>query len=385
MTYLTALSVQAAKATGKDYKLYDGNRTGLYLQVRKNGSKYYAQRLRIRGRVRYIGIGPTRLMALREAREAALGNQKVARAGGDPLALKKRQHIPTCAEGVEAVLAIHAANWKDSGKSEKQWRASLRDYAMKRIGDRRVSDITTSDVMAVLIPIWNTKRETTRRVRQRIGAVMKWAIAEGYREDNPAGEAIGAALPKNSTTKKHFQVVPHKHVAAALLKVKRSDAGLSTKLAIEFLTLTACRSGEVRGAQWDELDLEARTWAVPASRMKSKRPHMVPLSDAALNVISNTKANCSHEILVFPSPRNNPLSDNTLSKLLRDLDIEGTPHGMRTAFRSWCAETGQNREASEECLAHVNPNKVEAAYQRSNLLKLRRQIMQGWADYVSTR
>ena len=383
MTNLTALSVQTAKETGKDYKLYDGNRTGLYLQVRKNGSQYFAQRLRIHGRVRYIGIGSTRFVKLREAREAALENQKIARAGGDPLALKKRPQTPTFAEGVEAVLAIHAANWKDSGKSEKQWRASLRDYAMKRIGDRRVSDITTSDVMAVLIPIWNTKRETARRVRQRIGAVMKWAVAQGYREDNPAGEAIGAALPKNGTTKKHFQAVPHKHVAAALQKVKRSDAGLSTKLALQLLTLTACRSGEVRGAQWDELDLEARTWTVPAERMKSKRPHTVPLSEAALNVILEAKANCYHENLIFPSPRNKPLSDNTLSKLLRDLNIKGTPHGMRTAFRSWCAETGQNREAAEECLAHVNPNKVEAAYQRSSLLELRRKVMQAWADYLA--
>ena len=379
------LSARLVKTVKQPGKYYDGNHSGLFLLVKSTGRKSYVQRIMVRRKTHDIGLGSTRLTALAEAREAAYLNQKIARSGGDPLALRKRQHAPTFAEAVETVIGIHAINWKGRGKSENQWRASLRDYAMKRLGDQHVSDITTTDVMAVLLPIWNEKRETAKRVRQRIGAVMKWAIAEGHRQDNPAGEAIGAALPKNGMARQHQRAVPHERVAAALQKVRASDAWASTKLAIEFLTLVACRSGEVRGARWNEVDPEAATWTVPAERIKSGRSHMVPLSDQSLAVLSKAQTVRDSSGLVFPSITGKQLSDNTLSKLFRELGINGTPHGMRTAFRSWCAETGQNREASEECLAHVNPNKLEAAYQRSSLLKLRCPIMQAWADYVSTQ
>ena len=237
------------------------------------------------------------------SRQAAFDNRKLARAGGDPLALKRRPDVPTFAEAAETVIGIHAAGWKDGGKSAAQWRASLRDYAMLRLGRRRVSDITTANVMAVLLPIWNDKRETARRVRQRIGAIMKWAVAEGHRADNPAGEAIGAALPKNGVVRAHQRALPHAEVGAAVAQVRAPGAYAATVLCFEFLTLCAVRSGEARLARWDEVDLEAATWTIPGGRMKAKREHRVPLSGRALEVLHEARALADGSGWVFPSPR----------------------------------------------------------------------------------
>ena len=166
----------------------------------------------------------------------------------------RASRAPTFEQAVEKVIGTHAENWKDGGKSAAQWRASLRDYAVPKIGAERVDHISTADIMEVLLPIWSTKRETARRVRQRIGAVLKWAVAQGYREDNPAGDAISAALPKNNVRRRHQRALPHPQVAEALVRVRTSKAHRATALAFEFLVLTACRSGEVRRARWDEVD-----------------------------------------------------------------------------------------------------------------------------------
>ena len=302
--------------------------------------------------------------------------------GGNPLALKKQQKTPTFAEAVETVISIHSAGWKDGGKSEKQWRASLRDYAMRNLGDCPVSDITTHDVMAVLLPIWNTKRETAMRVRQRIGAVMKWAIAEGFRSDNPAGEAIGAALPKNDIVRTHQRALPFTKVAGALDKVRSSGANPSTVLAFEFLVLTACRSGEVRHAQWSEIDTDEEVWVIPASRMKTKREHRVPLSKQALKVLAKARKLTDGAELVFPSALGRVLSDNTLSKLLRELGIDAVPHGFRSTFRDWCGDSGQPREVAEAALAHVVRG-VEGAYARSDLFERRRKLMAAWGRAIA--
>ena len=374
---LTARFVQTKNTPGK---YGDRSGTGLFLLVKKSARKSYVQRITIRGKVRDIGLGSTRFTSLAEARSAAIENKKLALAGGDPLALKKKPDVPTFREAVDIVIRLHASGWK-SEKSEKQWRASLRDYAMPRLGNLRVSDITTADVMAVLLLIWNEKRETARRVRQRIGAVMLWAIAEGYRDSNPAGEAIGAALPKNGALRTHQRALPFAEVGAALAKIKASDAWPCAKLAIEFLTLTACRSNEVRGAQWCEIDFDKRTWTVPAERMKSKHEHVVPLSDRAVEVLTEAQIFSGDGELIFPSVTGRKLRDDTLSELFRKLDIPGTPHGMGSSFRSWCAETNQNRETAEAALAHVVPG-VEGVYQRSTLIELRRKLMQAWSDYL---
>ena len=379
---LTAAFVKNIKHSGRCGSDKYGDEHGLILRVSPTGSKQWIWRGTVRGKRRDLGLGGYPYVTLAEARLAAFEAKKLSRAGGDPATLRSRD-VPTFKEAIDTVIGIHAAGWKESGKSEKQWRASLRDYAMPKLGRRRVSDISTADVMAVLLPIWHDKRETARRVRQRISAIMKWAIAEGYRDDNPAGEAIGAALPKNSVVRIHQRALPHAEVGAALAKIRASGASIVTVLAFEFLTLTACRSGEVRKATWDELDLGAAVWTVPPERMKTKREHRVPLSSFAIEVLNDARKLVDGSGLIFPSPTSKVLSDNTLSKLCRENNIGCVPHGMRSSFRDWAAECSDTpREVCELALAHINSDRVEAAYRRSDLFERRRILMEAWATYL---
>ena len=365
-----------------------GDEHGLRLRVyqsrkRKSISRQWIWRGTVNGVRRDAGLGGFPYVTLAEARQTAFEYRKIARAGGDPLALKRQPDVPTFAEAVETVIGIHREGWKDAGKSEKQWRASLRNYAMRRLGRKRVDEINTADVMAVLIPHWHTKNETMRRVRQRIGAVMKWAVAQGYRDDNPAGDAITAALPKNSSMRRHQRALPFGEVGDALNKVKWSGAYRPTVLAFELLVLTACRSGEVRLATWDEIDFDTATWTVPANRMKSKRDHRVPLSGGALEILQEARDFTDISGLVFPSPRGGSVSENTLSKLLRELQIDAVPHGFRSSFRDWAAECSDApREVCELALAHVNSDRVEAAYRRTDLFERRRVLMEQWSSFV---
>lgn len=335
----------------------------------------------MQGRRVDLGLGGYPYTSLAEARQTAFEHRKLARAGGDPRALTRR--VPTFADAAERVISVHRASWRPGSKSEAQWRASLRDYAMPSLRSKRVDQISTADVMAVLLPIWSTKAETARRLRQRVSAIMKWAIAQGYRPDNPAGEALGAALPKNTGQRAHFRALPHAEVAAALDKVRSSRAWVGTKLALEFLVLTAGRSGEVRLARWDEIDFDGATWTVPSDRMKAGRRHRVPLSVRALDLLQEAQEIADGSGLVFPTTSSGrALSQSTLSKLLRDLSIPCVPHGFRTSFRMWCGETAVAREVAEAALAHVVRNKAEAAYARGDLLGRRRQVMEEWSHYV---
>jgi len=193
--------------------------------------------------------------------------------------------MPSFEHAVERVIAIHGEAWKDGGKTASLWRSSLREYAFPLIGEKPVDQITTADVMSVLVPFWSRKHETARKVRRRIGTVMKWAVAQGHRQDNPAGDAITAALPKRLSQVRHMPALPHSEVAAAIRAVYGSRAWIGTKLAFEYLVLTAARSGEVRLAHWDEIDLAAALWTVPAERMKAQRQHRVPLSRRAVELL----------------------------------------------------------------------------------------------------
>ena len=292
--------------------------------------------------------------------------------------------VPTFEEAAEKVIAVHRAGWKNGSRSEEDWRGTLRDYAMPKLGGRPVSRITTADVMAVLLPIWNEKRVTARRVRQRIGAVMRWAVAQGYREDNPAGEAIGAALPKNGVRPRHLAALPYAEVAGVLEQVRGSGAYPGTVLAFQFLVLTACRSGEVRGALWKEMDLVAREWRIPPERMKTNREHRVPLSRGALEVLEEARALEDGTGVVFPSLRGGPLSKLAIAKLVRDLGIRAVPHGFRSSFRDWAAECSDApREVCELALAHVNTNAIEAAYRRTDLFERRRALMETWSAFLA--
>ena len=213
---------------------------------------------------------------------------------------------------------------------------------------------------------------------------MKWAVAQGYRQDNPAGEAIGAALPKNGGIQRHQRALPHGEVAGAIQAVRQSDATASVKLAVEFLVLTACRSGEVRLARWDEMNLEDGEWTIPADRMKNKRDHRVPLSTRAQEILEETRDHTVLSDLVFPSPSGRALSDSTLSKLLRELAVRAVPHGFRSSFRDWAAEcTDAPHAVMEAALAHVVKNKAEAAYARSDLFERRRALMNDWSNYLA--
>ena len=343
-------------------------------------SKTWSQRLRIGGTPCNVGLGAFPVVTLAEAREAALENLRAVAQGRDPR--ERSDGVPTIEQAIEKVLAIHSPNWKNP-RTVDIVRRSLVEYVVPKIGRRRVSEITTADVLAVLVPIWNEKRETAKRVRQRIGMVMKWAVAEGHREDNPAGDAIAAALPKNGGPATHRRALPHAEVAGAVRKVRESGAYQSTKLAFEFLILTAARSGEVRGATWAEIDVEARTWTVPADRMKAARDHRVPLSARAVAVLEAARELADSSGLVFPSARGKVMSDMTLSKLIRELGVEAVPHGFRSSFRDWAAEcTDAPREVAELALAHEVGSAVERAYARSDLFDRRRRLMHDWAEYV---
>ena len=377
------LSASFIREVTEPGRYYDGD-AGLFLLVQERAGrirKAYVQRVTIHGRRRDIGLGSTKWTTLTEARAVAQANRKAARQGGNPLAAKRK--VPTFADAFEAALSIQAAGWRGSAeKTARSWRNTVGEYAMPRLGRVPVDRITTADVLAVLAPIWHDKRETARKLRQRIGTVMKWAIAEGHRTDDPTGPALTAVLPRNGKATVHHKALPFDQVAGALETVRQSRAYRVTVLAFEFLVLTATRSGEVRGARWSEVDLEGATWTVAADRTKTGAEHRVPLSGSAVAVLSEAREIADGSELVFPSVTGLELSDSTISKLLRESGIAAVPHGFRSSFRDWCGAMGIDREVAEAALAHSRPG-VEAAYHRADLFERRRAVMDRWAAYVA--
>lgn len=380
---LSASFVKTVNVPGRYGDGRGGHGLSLLVKPMRAGgfSKSWSQRVLINGRPTNIGLGGYPVVTLADARRAVIANRRAIARGLDPRA----GGVPTFEEAAEKVIAMHEPTWKNGARSAAIWRSSLRDYAMPHLGRKTVDTITTTDVMAVLVPIWSTKRETARRVRQRIGAVMKWSVAHRYRQDNPAGDAIAEALPRDSTAAKvHHRALPHAEVGVAVETIRASGAYRSTVLAFEFLVLTASRSGEVRGARWEEVDFDAATWTVPASRMKIARPHRVPLSTRAVEILREAQDLSNDTDLVFPSPTGRMLSDSTISKLVRENRIKCVPHGMRSSFRDWAAECSEApREVCELALAHVNSDRVEAAYRRSDLFERRRELMEEWATYLA--
>ena len=269
---------------------------------------------------------------------------------------------------------------------------TLREYACPQLGGKGVDRITTADVMAVLLPIWTSKHATAQKVRQRIGTVMKWAIAQGYRNDNPAGDALTAALPKRSAAGRHQRALPHAGVADAIAAVRASAAWAGLKLVFEFLVLTATRSAEARLAAWDEIDLDARVWTLPAARTKAGREHRVPLCSRAVEILDDARrlgvgrTGGAAAGLVFPTQRGKAIADARLSGVLHQLGIGAVPHGFRSSFRDWASErTDHPREVVEAALAHVVRNRTEAAYARSDLFERRRRLMDDWMNYLNGR
>ena len=378
------LTAQQVKRVTEPGRYFDG--LGLYLHVSDTGAKSWIQRLMVQGKPREIGHGGYPLVSLAEARQIALDCKKSARTNGDPLTeRRKNRGVPTFAAVTAAVLKLNRPSWRNE-KHGKQWQSTLETYAFPRLGNRPVDTITTGDILAVLTPIWHEKPETAMRVRQRLKSVMEWSVAQGHRQDNPAGDAISKALLKRSTRVQHMRALPYGEVAAAIAKVRASDATTIAKLAFEFLVLTAARSGEVRGATLDEIDLENRTWTIPADRMKAGVEHRVPLSDRSVTILLEAAKVRTNSRLVFPSVTDRQLSDNALSKLLRKNGILSTVHGFRSSFRDWAGErTGTSHEVMEQALAHTIPNHVERAYARSDLFEKRRSLMDSWAAFLEAK
>ena len=262
--------------------------------------------------------------------------------------------------------------------------SSLARHVLPYIGDKPVGAVTSADLHFVLRRIWHSRPETARRVRQRIHAVMEWAIAMHLRDDNPC-ERLGKTLGAQQDLRQHMRAIPHGEVAAAVRAVNGSAATPAVKLTFEFLVLTAARTGEVRGARWSEIDLPTRVWTIPARRMKSRRAHRVPLSGRAIEVLESARQlGGGSSPLVFPSQGDKPISVTRLPRILQSVKVDAVPHGFRSSFRDWAAEeTNHPREVVEAALAHVVGNQTEAAYARSDLFERRRLLMDEWADYLS--
>ncbi len=379
-----ALTAMQVRNLNKPGRYADGN--GLYLVVDPSGAKRWLLRIIVHRKRRDIGLGSVSLVSLSEAREKALVSRKLAREGGDPLAEKRKEQreIPSFAKAAEQVHGEHKASWKNK-KHAEQWINTLTDYVFPHFGASRVDQIQTPDVLRALAPIWLTKPETARRVRQRISAVMDWAKASGFRTgDNPV-EGVGKGLPKQSNREKHHEAMPYAQVPAFIEMLHDADTGEITWLAFEFLILTASRTSEVLAARWTEVDFEQTLWTVPAERMKAGRIHRIPLSPRCLEILSRAKVLGAGSAYIFPGRTGEkPLSNMVFLMLLRRMNLEVTAHGFRSSFRDWAAETTSfPREVAEMALAHTIENKVEAAYRRGDLMAKRREMMEAWSQYLN--
>jgi len=380
MGKLTALKIRSLAEPGR---YSDGD--GLFLEINGKGAASWILRVQNNGKRQDIGLGSSKVVSLKEAREVAFATRQKIAQGIDPVAERKqeRQVIPTFRRAAEMVHEEHEKAWKN-GKHQNQWIATLKTYAFPKMGDRLVSEIEGPLIRDVLAPIWLAKPETARRVRQRIGTVLDWSYARGFRATEAPMRSLSKGLPRQPKKDNHFAALPYVSVPDFMEKLRaRESVG---RVALEALILTAARSGEIRGATWSELDLEAALWTIPAERMKMGRVHVVPLAPQAVAVFERAKKfKAGASDLVFPGQTvKKPLSDMTLLKILRDMELAVTVHGFRSAFRDWVAEqTDYSGEIAEAALAHTVSNKVEAAYRRTDFLDKRRLLMRDWAAFCA--
>ena len=362
----------------------DGN--GLYLYVQPTGTRSWIQRLVIRGRKRELGLGSVALVSLAEAREQALANRKLARTGGDPLAEKRRSvGIPTFAEAARRVVEQKRAGWRSRAQG-RDWMLTFERYAFPRVGKLPVSEVTSADMLEILAPIWHEKAATARKLRQRLHAVLEWAVAMEFRIDNPC-DRIGPVLGPQHNVVQHMRALPHRDVAAAIRTARASTVPPAVRLAFEFLVLTAARWGEVRWAEWTEIDRDEGVWTVPAKRMKSNREHRVPLCGRAVEILDEARRLVEGTSpFLFPNRVGKQLEEKQLRRMFQKHGIAAVPHGFRSSFRDWAAEeTDHPREVVEAALAHVVTNRVEAAYRRTDLFERRRRLMNDWAAYLADK
>ncbi len=379
---LSATRVKALKAPGR---YSDGG--ALHLYISKAGRKSWVLRITVDGRRRDIGLGGFPSVSLARAREKAAEHRAAIAEGRDPVAEKHAPAMPTFREAAYAVHEANKPRWRNA-RHIAGWMQTLERHAMPTLSNILMDRIGRGDVLQVLTPIWTTRPETARRVRQRMRVVFRWAMAHSFMESNPAGEAIDGALPPMPKVKAHFRALPYQEVGSALETVEASQASIPAKLCLRFLVLTAARSGEARGATWDEIDLQSQIWRIPSERMKAGVEHRVPLSGQALDLLGEASALRDDAGLVFPSPLKPgaSMSDMTLTKVLRSVGLaeRATVHGFRSSFKNWTLEqTDTPWAVSEAALAHSLGNSTEQAYARSDLFKRRRTLMQLWADYVT--
>lgn len=388
---LKPLDVARASAPG----LY-GDGGGLYLQVTGAGGRSWLYRYKLNGKARAMGLGGLDTVSLREARLLAAECRKLCHAGTDPIEARRAGRADaklaaakavTFSQCVERYLAAHKAGWRNE-KHARQWKATIDTYVVPVFGETAVAAVDTALVMKVLDPIWALKPETASRVRGRIEAVLDWATARGYRTgENPTRWRghLSALLPPKTKVRpvKHHPAMPYAQMPDFMAQLREQE-GVGA-LALTFTILTAARTGELTCARWEEIDLAAAVWTVPAARIKAGKEHRVPLSDAALEVVERMQAvRCSE--YVFPGGKEGrPLSNNALLALLERMGLGGvTVHGFRSSFRDWAAEqTAFPREVAEAALAHAIGDKVEAAYRRGDVFEKRRQLMAAWAGYCA--
>lgn len=372
-----------------------GGVPGLYLCV-AGGGRSWILRYMLDGRRRDFGIGSYLDLTLAEAREAARAQRQLLLQGIDPIDAKREQRDTrkaahakrvTFQQCVDGYLEAHGDGWKNP-KHKAQWRSTLETYACPVVGTMNVAAIDTALVLKILEPIWKEKTETATRLRGRIENVLAWATVRKYRQgDNPArwkGHLDQLlAKPSKIATVEHHAALPFAEIGAFMEQLRKQE-GIGAA-ALEFAILTAARSGEIRGATWAEIDLQARTWTIPGSRMKAGKEHLVPLSDPALAVLARMQEGLLGDF-VFPGMKEGkPLSDMSMTAVLRRMERgDLTAHGFRSTFRDWCAEsTAYPTEMAEMALAHTIGNKVEAAYRRGNLFDKRVRMMADWAKFCA--
>jgi len=386
-----ALTAAFVKSTVIPGKYHDGRGTGLFLLVKPSRARSWVQRIVVRGKRRELGLGSPPVVTLAEAREQAFENKRIVRAGRDPLAEKRNvRSIHTFEEAARKTHIEILPTWKNP-KDRAAFLSTLERYVFPRFGSTPLSEVTSAEVRQAILAARERVPGVARKLIYRISAVFRWGIAEGLCTSNPSvAEAL--ALPRSDRKPNHRKALPYAEVAHCIEAVKASNAWSSTKLALEFLILSAARSGEVRHARWEEIDrssaanseMDEATWVIPAERMKMQRPHRVPLCPRAIETLEDAAALRNDSGLVFPSTRGKALSDMTLSKLVKELGFDADVHGFRTSFRTWAQEqTNFPREVAEAALAHKIGDAVESAYARSDFFEKRRRMMEAWGAFIS--
>ncbi len=396
---LGALAVSQIKTRGIHFV---GGVAGLAINVTKSGSRSWILRYQVGGKRRDKGLGGYPDVTLAQAKEAARAARAKIAHGIDPIEDGRALRSQLIASQVAAItfsqaakqyIDTHESSWRNA-KHTQQWRNTIQTYADPVIGRVLIRDVDLPQILKVLEPIWRTKTETASRLRGRMESILDWASARGFRtESNPARwkGLLDKLLPSPGKIAKadHHRALPYAEMPE-FMKSLAEQQGIAPR-ALGFAILTACRSGEVRGAKWSEIDMDNGVWTVPAIRMKAGKEHRVPLSAAAMAIVKLQKESAFCDF-VFPSSRSSnktegsPLSDMALLAVLRRMEVPAVPHGFRSTFRDWCAETTDYpREVAEMALAHTIGDKVEAAYRRGDLFDKRKQLMQEWADFAASK